>query len=642
MGFRHWLSENYWQEMLLEAASITAALKGVVNKEDISRVSVYPYTHLSEEEKLILKKWLIYQDKIRHQPVRLDDQLHVLAGDKSIFKKLNNPDYTWEDLLRDNRAYHAQLKNKTRKEFHPKEQFKHLNPRLELNGLEWVSLRKDYDQDYGNSMGHCGNVARMEGDNIWSLYDPNTHIHYLTFIVNNYCLGEAKGRNNAKPEPKFYPNIKQLLLAKDDGKPIIETIKGGGYAPERNFCFEDLSPEDQKEIQAVKPNIDDFVSYYNQVNGQDKKFCEYQRHLYVSKRISNEEFEELGEWLQKKLFVNTAQDRIINADLGGEYIRRGYDVPPAILDRCAARPQVAYYLAAYHMRGKAVPEEILDSMAENPDICSEYAGAVLRGKNIPEIIFKTFINKPNPCMNFCELMHYQNLPKGTITSVRNWGQQYAFVSGALREGIPLKDIEPELVAEACEGSPETALVIATFAHFIDLPKRLLQTIGSDSYSSLQFVERSKIYYPPQEILEGIAKDPYKATSYAGWLGYRHVPEVIINSVAMSKDASKAYALSTVAHYAQGAIAPDKILTVACQDITIAYKMIERMGCHAPAPCFQAIAAFDTRLSLKVAWLLHYENVPKVIVDKIVSDHKCAMLYRSKANIPNMEFNGGIK
>ncbi len=120
----------------------------------------------------------------------------------------------------------------------------------EINGLSWCLLSKGSCSVYGKSMGHCGNVNYKLHDLIYSLFDSKTKIHYLSFIVNNKVLKQAKGRNSEKPDEKFIPNIIQLL--KTD---LIEEIKDSKYRPENNFKFCDLSEEIQQEILKIHPKL---------------------------------------------------------------------------------------------------------------------------------------------------------------------------------------------------------------------------------------------------------------------------------------------------------------------------------------------------------------------------------------------------
>ena len=109
-------------------------------------------------------------------------------------------------------------------------------------------------------MGHCGNAGFRAGDNIYSLRDDKGVAH-LTFIVNNGVLGESKGFGNNKPTKSYHPMIVALLLGKDNGRNIVDYIAGGGYAPENNFHFEDLSKDEQKKVLKAKPYIQSYFDF---------------------------------------------------------------------------------------------------------------------------------------------------------------------------------------------------------------------------------------------------------------------------------------------------------------------------------------------------------------------------------------------
>ena len=184
-----------------------------------------------------------------------------------IRSKLNNPDYSEENLKDDSEAWHVHIASKERSagpEGRP----------VALEGMpagwQWVSLDKGYCSKEGNAMGHCGNAGYRDGDNIYSLRDSRNVAH-LTFIVNNGVLGESKGYGNNKPSKQYHPMIIPLLLGKDsdsdsqvspfNGQEIVGHIRGGGYKPENNFQFEDLGKEQQAMILHRKPYILDYFDF---------------------------------------------------------------------------------------------------------------------------------------------------------------------------------------------------------------------------------------------------------------------------------------------------------------------------------------------------------------------------------------------
>lgn len=168
--------------------------------------------------------------------------------------KLNNASYTTLQLKADSDMWHEDIA--ARKAEMPSEDY---DTFIELKGpwqgWKWVSLGRGSCPQEARAMGHCGNSGAVEGDNILSLRDPEGKAH-LTFIVNNGMLGEMKGRGNDKPSKRYHPAIMELLK-----HPSIRAIKGGGYAPERNFSLKDLSDSDRKIIEELKPEMDNFVKH---------------------------------------------------------------------------------------------------------------------------------------------------------------------------------------------------------------------------------------------------------------------------------------------------------------------------------------------------------------------------------------------
>jgi len=178
-------------------------------------------------------------------------------GAYNIFNKLNNPDYTPENLKDESEEWHVNVASKERSagpEGRP----------VPLDGMpagwQWVSLDKGYCKEEGDAMGHCGNAGYRDGDNIYSLRDSRNVAH-LTFIVNNGVLGESKGFGNNKPSKQYHSMIIPLLLGEDNGQEIVGHIRGGGYKPENNFHFEDLTKEQQQFILQRKPYILDYFDF---------------------------------------------------------------------------------------------------------------------------------------------------------------------------------------------------------------------------------------------------------------------------------------------------------------------------------------------------------------------------------------------
>lgn len=176
-------------------------------------------------------------------------------GDR-IASKLNNPAYTLRTAEQESEEWHAELASRERglpdqaaKTFLTLD---HLGKRWK--GWKWVDLGKGYCPEEARAMGHCGNQGAAEGDNIVSLRDAEGYAH-LTFIINDGFIGEAKGRGNDKPSEKYHAPIVELLKSN-----YVDSIKGGGYAPENNFHFDDLHDDHKKELEH-KPHINDPIGH---------------------------------------------------------------------------------------------------------------------------------------------------------------------------------------------------------------------------------------------------------------------------------------------------------------------------------------------------------------------------------------------
>ena len=162
--------------------------------------------------------------------------------------KLNSPTYTLQQLKTDSDRWHEDIAAKESKM--PSDVYEVFLPlKGSWEGWKWVSLGTGYCPEEARAMGHCGNSGASSGDDILSLRDPEGKAH-LTFILNDGMLGETKGRANSKPSKRYHHAIVELLK-----HPEIHAIRGGGYAPERNFHLDDLDEKQKKEIETVKPDI---------------------------------------------------------------------------------------------------------------------------------------------------------------------------------------------------------------------------------------------------------------------------------------------------------------------------------------------------------------------------------------------------
>lgn len=124
------------------------------------------------------------------------------------------------------------------------------------DGWKWVVKDAEYCDLEARAMGHCGNRGDPRpGDRIISLREPTKKPGIwrpaCTFILRKEGLiSEMKGRENNKPDPKYFPYIVELL--KND---IVKGIVGGGYAPEANFTPEDLPEGVRNSLYSAKPAL---------------------------------------------------------------------------------------------------------------------------------------------------------------------------------------------------------------------------------------------------------------------------------------------------------------------------------------------------------------------------------------------------
>lgn len=131
------------------------------------------------------------------------------------------------------------------------------------DGWAWWFLPRASCSTEAKAMGHCGNApaGHRKDRAILSLrqkkkigkeerWEP-----HLTFILHTDPpgsdqgeLGEMKGKGNQKPVERYHPYIIKLL---EDNR--IKGVVGGGYKPENNFQFSDLTPEQQAAVRKANP-----------------------------------------------------------------------------------------------------------------------------------------------------------------------------------------------------------------------------------------------------------------------------------------------------------------------------------------------------------------------------------------------------
>lgn len=229
-----------------------------------------------------LKKWLILKGSktnVNTEPMKesMNFLQNLITSNEDATKKMwnnfGNDEFSLSNLYD---LYHQNLKKESEKK--QKEERIKLAQSKEYagnktvlsfpDGFKWVTNPKGFCEIEAELMGHCGNKPSVKnGDTLYSLRDKD-NIPYLTFIVNNQIgnlnvLGESKGRGNDKPSDKYHKYIVPFLIK------FIDYIRGGGYEPEHNFEFMDLSKSDRTSVKSQKPYIDDMKDLI--INLKDEK-----------------------------------------------------------------------------------------------------------------------------------------------------------------------------------------------------------------------------------------------------------------------------------------------------------------------------------------------------------------------------------
>lgn len=372
-------------------------------KQELLNLQLPPgFQSLQPADQQNLKKWLAYQ-LVKKDPQIMSKigNMHVLLDPTDRFqvrKKLNRLDYDFNALSKDNEVYHQAMQTVQQRVYNkPVRVLENLPP---INGLRWVSLDKGYCDTYGKSMGHCGNVAQKEGDNILSLMD-NKNQHYLTFIVNKHVLGEMKAQHNQKPPAKFHPNIIQLLLS-----PYVEVIKGLGYKPGNNFQLSDLTPQEQQQVLAAKPNIDNYVGHINAGRNLKRSWYREDGHLIFDKNMDDGDFTELA----RSFIRDDEVDPTGHVSLAGEFIRRGLNIPPALITKIKSNPESAYLYAVQYLDPKNTPEDIIYGISRDAEYAASYAAEILKGENVPEVLMRTIMYNRGGLSDYIYYLIEHNYP----------------------------------------------------------------------------------------------------------------------------------------------------------------------------------------------------------------------------------------
>jgi hypothetical protein len=187
---------------------------------------------------------------------------------------------------------------------------------IDYDKYAWVMLDRGACSDEADAMGHCGNEpSELPGDRILSFRskaDDGKQKPHLTFILDDDgYLGEMKGRANEKPNSKYHPYIVDLL--KQD---FIKGIKGGGYAPDKNFKLKDLPDEQRNELIKLKPELGGIEAIYSRkgfiepVRLAIDQVLENHRMSYVEIRYEKvyiQEFDEPGDIFSEFNLRNMSQ-----------------------------------------------------------------------------------------------------------------------------------------------------------------------------------------------------------------------------------------------------------------------------------------------------------------------------------------------
>jgi hypothetical protein len=163
------------------------------------------------------------------------------------------------------------------------------------DGTSWWDLQSAYVPAEGHALGHCGNVARIEGDETLISYRESLEQQgmkrmrpIMTFIYhfsNGGYFGEMKGRGNTKPAERYHKAIVELFKLPQWNRVVGTARDSKGnmrHSPEQNFClfmssgmnralhgWSDLAPELAKELHDANPKI--------WLLGND---CQYCRNVY--------------------------------------------------------------------------------------------------------------------------------------------------------------------------------------------------------------------------------------------------------------------------------------------------------------------------------------------------------------------------
>lgn len=126
---------------------------------------------------------------------------------------------------------------------------------IKMGDWKWLDLQCEYSPREGSAGGHCGNVARKNGDNIFSLRDPDNHVKATFVLDRTGALVEMKGKYNKRPQKELHAYIAELLK-----QPFVKDMRPHSrYNNGNDFEFSDMSKELQQEVAKENPALRRFL-----------------------------------------------------------------------------------------------------------------------------------------------------------------------------------------------------------------------------------------------------------------------------------------------------------------------------------------------------------------------------------------------
>ena len=259
------------------------------------------------------------------------------------------------------------------------------------DGVAVYNLGKGKNANEATAMGHC--ATPHEGGELWSIRKDhgNGMVEPLVTISHEKgYIGEMKGKHNWKPSTKHHGHISKLLASD-----IIKGFVGGGYAPESNFEFSDLSEGLRKKLLDYKPALTQKV--YKET--LPKGFQDYSHTPEIKSIFNSNDAEAQRKYLSKYkvgswIHENAAQNPNIHPDVLRKLIQKNA-VGSWVHKNAARNPNIHPEDLQWLIQNHTVGSDVHGSAALNPNIHPDVLRKLIQDNKVGSWIHENAALNPN-------------------------------------------------------------------------------------------------------------------------------------------------------------------------------------------------------------------------------------------------------